>query len=108
MREKVGNYNTCAYHYFFKATRLSNNAKKATTVGEIMNMMSVDAYKFLFFTMYVNLFWDVPFITILCTALLYILVGPACFVGLIFIAVVVPLNTIIVGKIHQRHHVSWS
>lgn len=40
--------------------RLSNAARKDSTVGEIVNLMSVDAQRFMDLTTYLNMVWSAP------------------------------------------------
>jgi hypothetical protein len=39
---------------------MSNTARKETTVGEIVNLMSVDAQRFMDLTAYLNMIWSAP------------------------------------------------
>lgn len=43
-----------------KSLKMSNTARKETTVGEIVNLMSVDAQKFIELTAYLNMIWSAP------------------------------------------------
>lgn len=43
-----------------KALSLSNKSRKNRTVGEIVNLMSVDIQRFQDSTFFVNLFWSSP------------------------------------------------
>uniref|UniRef100_A0A182Y9Z9 ABC-type glutathione-S-conjugate transporter n=2 Tax=Anopheles stephensi TaxID=30069 RepID=A0A182Y9Z9_ANOST len=65
-----------------KALRISSFAKKDTTVGEIVNLMAVDAQRFFELTSYLHVLWSAPLIIALCIYLLYELLGPAVFAGL--------------------------
>jgi ATP-binding cassette subfamily C (CFTR/MRP) protein 1 len=49
-----------------KALRLSNASRQSSTVGEIVNLMSVDAQRLLDLTNYLHLLWSSPF-QITCT-----------------------------------------
>lgn len=44
-----------------KTLRLSNSARKTTTVGEIVNLMAIDVESFQFITPYIQQFWSCPF-----------------------------------------------
>lgn len=53
----------CFYYRFlfgFQALRMSNSARKESTVGEIVNLMSVDAQRFIDLTAYINMIWSAP------------------------------------------------
>lgn len=39
---------------------MSNSARKESTVGEIVNLMSVDAQRFMDLTTYLNMLWSAP------------------------------------------------
>jgi ATP-binding cassette subfamily C (CFTR/MRP) protein 1 len=39
---------------------MSNTARKESTVGEIVNLMSVDAQRFTDLTAYLNMIWSAP------------------------------------------------
>lgn len=39
---------------------MSNTARKESTVGEIVNLMSVDAQRFTDLTTYLNMIWSAP------------------------------------------------
>jgi ATP-binding cassette subfamily C (CFTR/MRP) protein 1 len=39
---------------------MSNSARKESTVGEIVNLMSVDAQRFMDLTTYLNMIWSAP------------------------------------------------
>jgi len=44
--------------FFIQALVLSNSAKKQSTVGEIVNLMSVDAQRFMDLMSYLNIVWS--------------------------------------------------
>lgn len=58
-----------------KALRISSAAKKNTTVGEIVNLMSVDAQKFFELTSYLHVLWSGPMVIGLAIALLWQYLG---------------------------------
>ncbi len=43
-----------------KALRMSNSAKRVSTVGEIVNLMAVDVQRFMDLVPYLNMLWFVP------------------------------------------------
>ena len=55
--------------------RISNSAKKESTVGEIVNLMSVDAQRFMDITTYINMLWSAPMQIILAIYFLWNLLG---------------------------------
>lgn len=64
-----------------KALRLSNSARKESTVGEIVNLMSVDAQHFMDVTSYVNTIWSAPLQIALAIYFLWGLLGPSVLAG---------------------------
>lgn len=64
-----------------KALCLSNAAKKESTIGEITNLMSVDAQHLMDVTPYVNLIWSTPLQIGLALFFLWELLGVSAFAG---------------------------
>ncbi|XP_058453712.1 multidrug resistance-associated protein 1-like [Malaya genurostris] len=84
-----------------KALRMSSSAKKDTTVGEIVNLMSVDAQRFFELTSYLHVLWSAPLIIGLCIYLLYEILGPAVFAGLGVMVIMIPLTGYIAAKLRD-------
>uniref|UniRef100_A0A2C9JXX7 ABC transmembrane type-1 domain-containing protein n=1 Tax=Biomphalaria glabrata TaxID=6526 RepID=A0A2C9JXX7_BIOGL len=81
-----------------KALTISNSAKKGSTVGEIVNLMSVDCQRIqeiltMFFFM-----WTTPLQILLSVILLYLTIGPSVLVGVGLLILLVPVNTWIGSK----------
>ena len=83
---------------YLQALRLSGAAKKTTTVGEIVNLMAVDAQKLQDACTWTNLLWEVPLCLIGCFVLMYYTIGWAALAGLAVILIVVPINGIILAN----------
>lgn len=51
-----------SYQVYFcgQALLISSSAKKQSTVGEIVNLMSVDAQRFMDLMAYINMLWSAP------------------------------------------------
>lgn len=64
-----------------KALGLSNTARKSKTVGEIVNLMSVDAQRFMDLTTYINMIWSAPLQIALAIFFLWDLLGPSVLAG---------------------------
>lgn len=45
----------------FKALRITSSSRKESTVGEIVNLMAVDAQRMMDVMTYINLIWSSPF-----------------------------------------------
>ena len=58
-----------------QALRISSAARKDSTVGEIVNLMSVDAQRFMDLTTYLNMLFSAPVIIILCMYFLLQVLG---------------------------------
>ncbi|KAF6030485.1 ABCC1 [Bugula neritina] len=80
-----------------KALKLSPTARKESTVGEIVNLMSVDAQRFMDIMTYLNIIWSGPFQIIVALVFLWRILGPSVLVGMSFMGILVPLNAFI-GK----------
>ena len=75
-----------------KALRLSNNARREFTLGEITNFMSVDAQRILDGLPMVSQVWSSPLSLVLAMVLLYRELGPSSFAGVAVLAIITPLN----------------
>lgn len=64
-----------------KALCLSNTARKESTVGEIVNLMAVDAQRFMDLTTYINMLWSAPLQIGLALYFLWDLLGPSVLAG---------------------------
>ncbi|XP_071568158.1 multidrug resistance-associated protein 1 isoform X5 [Temnothorax nylanderi] len=82
-----------------KALRLSNAARKETTLGEIVNLMSVDAQRFMDVTAYINMIWSAPLQIALALYFLWNILGPAVFAGLAVMIILIPVNGLIANKV---------
>ncbi|KAL3875737.1 hypothetical protein ACJMK2_033658 [Sinanodonta woodiana] len=77
---------------------LSNAARKTSTVGEIVNLMSVDAQQFMDMMTYINVIWSGPFQIFVSIYLLWVLLGPSILAGLAVMILLIPLNALIANK----------
>ena len=75
-----------------KALRLSNKARREFTLGEITNLMSVDAQRILDGLPMVSQVWSSPLSLVLAMVLLYRELGPSSFAGVAVLAIITPLN----------------
>lgn len=64
-----------------KALGLSNTSRKSKTVGEIVNLMAVDAQRFMDLTTYINMLWSAPLQIGLAIYFLWDLLGPSVLAG---------------------------
>eukprot|EP01133_Synstelium_polycarpum_P002439 gene2439-2772_t len=88
---------TCVYK---KALRTS--LREGTTVGEIVNLMSVDAQKFMDLCPYLHMIWSALAQIIVALILLYMRLGPAIFAGLGVMLIVIPINLYVSNLAKKR------
>ncbi|CAN8022372.1 unnamed protein product [Ixodes persulcatus] len=75
-----------------KSLVLSNAAKKESTTGEIVNLMSNDAQKFMELMVFLNMLWSAPFQIALALYFLWDLLGVAVLSGVGVMVLMVPIN----------------
>uniref|UniRef100_A0A1I7V7F0 Multidrug resistance-associated protein 1 n=1 Tax=Loa loa TaxID=7209 RepID=A0A1I7V7F0_LOALO len=80
---------------YVKALMLSNTARKNRTVGEIVNLMSVDVQRFQDIASFIMLFWSAPFQILLAVYFLWRLLGIAVIAGLTVLFATIPLTSYI-------------
>ncbi|CAL1527543.1 unnamed protein product [Lymnaea stagnalis] len=81
-----------------KALTVSSSAKKGSTIGEIVNLMSVDCQRLqeimtIFFFM-----WTTPLQILIAVVFLYLTIGPSVLTGVGLLLLMVPINTWIGSK----------
>lgn len=84
-----------------KALVMSSTAKRETTVGEIVNLMAVDAQRFFEVTQYLHLLWAGPLVIILSIYFLWQILGVAVLSGLAAMILLVPINAYVVTKLRR-------
>uniref|UniRef100_A0ACB8FL16 Uncharacterized protein n=1 Tax=Sphaerodactylus townsendi TaxID=933632 RepID=A0ACB8FL16_9SAUR len=77
---------------------LSAAAKKAATVGEIVNLVSVDAQKLADLIVYFNGTWVAPVWIVVCFVFLWQLLGPSALTSVAVFLFLLPLNFVITKK----------
>ncbi|CAH0714288.1 unnamed protein product, partial [Brenthis ino] len=82
-----------------KSLRISNAARKESTVGEIVNLMSVDAQRFVELTAYLNMIWSAPLQITLALYFLWGILGPSVLAGLAVMIVLIPVNGLIANRV---------
>ncbi|XP_050728625.1 multidrug resistance-associated protein 1-like isoform X3 [Eriocheir sinensis] len=81
-----------------KALLISSSAKKESTVGEIVNLMSVDAQRFMDLMAYINMLWSAPFQIALALYFLWQHLGPSVLAGVAVMVILIPVNGFIANK----------
>lgn len=82
-----------------KSLCISNAARKESTVGEIVNLMAVDAQRFMDLTTYINMLWSAPLQIGLALFFLWQILGPSVLAGLGVMIILIPVNGYIANKI---------
>ncbi|XP_065540276.1 multidrug resistance-associated protein 1 isoform X5 [Lathamus discolor] len=80
---------------------MSNASRKAATVGEIVNLVSVDVQKLMDLIIYFNGTWLAPIRIIICFVFLWQLLGPSALTSVVVFLFLLPLNFVITKKRSQ-------
>ena len=83
--------------FLFQSLRLSSGARRTTTVGEIVNLMSVDIQCISDFLPNLHLLWSAPFQVVIAIVSLYFTMGISIFAGVGVMVAVIPLNACLGG-----------
>lgn len=75
-----------------QSLKLTNKARQGSTVGEIVNLMSVDAQRFMDTVTYLNMVWSAPLQIVLSLIFLYLTMGPSIFAGFAVMVIMLPVN----------------
>uniref|UniRef100_A0A671YF12 ATP-binding cassette, sub-family C (CFTR/MRP), member 2 n=1 Tax=Sparus aurata TaxID=8175 RepID=A0A671YF12_SPAAU len=81
-----------------KALVVSNEARKESTVGETVNLMSADAQRFNDVTNFIHLLWSCPLQIIVSIVFLWFELGPSVLAGLAVMVLMVPINGLLATK----------
>ncbi|XP_062859407.1 ATP-binding cassette sub-family C member 3 isoform X2 [Trichomycterus rosablanca] len=81
-----------------KSLVITNEAKRRSTVGEIVNLMSVDAQRFMDLTTFLNMLWSAPLQIVLALFFLWQALGPSVLAGVAVMILLIPLNAVIAMK----------
>ncbi|XP_076852211.1 multidrug resistance-associated protein 1 isoform X2 [Brachyhypopomus gauderio] len=81
-----------------KALVITNAARRTSTVGEIVNLMSVDAQRFMDLITYINMVWSAPLQVVLALYFLWQNLGPSVLAGVAVMVLMVPVNAVIAMK----------
>ena len=67
-------------------------------MGEIVNLMSVDAQRFMDLMTYFHMIWSAPLQIVLSLLFLYFTMGYAIFAGFVLMILMIPFNAAIAAK----------
>ena len=99
----INQFYTCT----FQSLKLNNEARKRTTVGQIVNLMSVDAQRFQDVPVYMHMVWSAPFNIVMAIYFLWRELGPSALAGLAVMLLLTPFN-VMVGQKTRTLQVSFS
>ncbi|NXS94769.1 MRP1 protein, partial [Jacana jacana] len=80
---------------------MSNASRKVASVGEIVNLVSVDVQKLMDLIIYFNGTWLAPIRIIICFVFLWQLLGPSALASIAVFLLLLPLNFVITKKRSQ-------
>ncbi|NWZ41535.1 MRP3 protein, partial [Brachypodius atriceps] len=81
-----------------KSLAITNSAKRSSTVGEIVNLMSVDAQRFMDLMTFLNMLWSAPLQIFLALYFLWQTLGPSVLAGVAVMVLLIPFNSAIAIK----------
>uniref|UniRef100_A0A3Q1G5Y0 ATP binding cassette subfamily C member 3 n=1 Tax=Acanthochromis polyacanthus TaxID=80966 RepID=A0A3Q1G5Y0_9TELE len=81
-----------------KSLVITNAAKRSSTVGEVVNLMSVDAQRFMDLTAFLNMLWSAPLQIMLALYFLWQNLGPSVLAGVAVMVMLIPFNAVIAMK----------
>lgn len=82
-----------------KALRTSTFENKDATVGQIVNLMAIDAQRFYELTAYLHFLWSGPFVIALSVYFLWQELGISVLAGLAVLIIFVPFNGVVAVKV---------
>ena len=88
--------------------KLSSDAKRQTTVGQIVNLMSVDAQKIQDAFQFWHLIWSVPLLVGFSMYFLWQTIGVSCLSGLAVLIILVPVNGLFLANRVRNLQVRWA
>lgn len=75
-----------------KSLKISSSARKETSTGEIVNLMAVDAQRFMDLASTLNIIWSAPLQIVLAFYFLWRQLGPSVITGLAVMIILIPIN----------------
>lgn len=78
-----------------QALLLNNSARKESTAGEMVNLMSVDAQRLMDLMTYVNTVWSAPLQIIVSLYFLYNTMGVSILAGVGVMILLIPVNLLV-------------
>ncbi|XP_070201853.1 multidrug resistance-associated protein 1-like [Littorina saxatilis] len=91
----------CISAVYKKSLTMTNEARKGSTVGEIVNLMSVDCQRLQDMTGYLWMVWSCPLQIVLALTLLWGQLGASVLAGVAIMILLIPLNAFLAFKSRQ-------
>jgi len=83
---------------YFQALTVSNRARKQYTIGETVNLMSVDAQKLMDVTNFIHLLWSNVLQIALAIYFLWAELGPSVLAGVGVMVILIPINGVLATR----------
>merc|ERR1719297_500481 len=87
-------YSSVAAIIYKKSLRLSANSRTQHSSGEIINLISVDAFKIQEALTFVTFLWVSPFQISLTVYFVWQILGPAVLIGMGVLFLIMPINAV--------------
>ncbi|XP_067139263.1 multidrug resistance-associated protein 1-like [Centruroides vittatus] len=81
-----------------KSLKISSSTRRKYTVGELVNLMAVDAERLFQLSMFFSLIWGAPLRVFLTIVFLWQYLGPSCLAGVAVMGLMLPITAIIANK----------
>ncbi|XP_069884465.1 ATP-binding cassette sub-family C member 3 [Dipodomys merriami] len=81
-----------------KALVITSSVRRKSTVGEMVNLMSVDAQRFMDLFPFLHLIWSAPLQIILAIYFLWQILGPSVLAGVALMVLLIPFNSAVAVK----------
>lgn len=81
---------------------MTSEARQNSTVGEIVNLMSIDAQNIQDFISYFWVLWSSPLQSCFSLYFLYDTMGHSMWSGIGVLLILIPLNGFVISKIHKH------
>lgn len=84
-----------------QALKLTSAARQSSTIGEIVNLMSVDAQRFVDLMVHLHMIWSAPFQITVCMFFLWKILGPSVLAGFGVLVLMLPVNAYLARKTRE-------
>lgn len=86
----------CCSLIYRKSLKLSKTSLGETTVGQVVNLLSNDVNRFDVALIFAHQLWIGPVETVICTYLMFLYVGWSAVIGVVFLLMFIPLQSMII------------